>query len=50
MSIRIFPGGEGKAWPASKADNLWAYFLDNVGASTSLNPMEINGLLQGCLF
>jgi hypothetical protein len=36
--------------PALKADNLtdiWAECPENVGASTSHNPMGLHGLLQG---
>jgi hypothetical protein len=34
---------------ACKADNRhqWADFLENVGISTSHNPMDLHGLLQG---
>jgi hypothetical protein len=49
MSTRNLPGGKG--WPASKADNLTDIrepdCLENVGASTSHNPMDLHGLLQG---
>jgi hypothetical protein len=48
MSTRNLPGGKGR--PAHKADNLtaiWAHYLENVGASTSHNPMGLHGLLQG---
>jgi hypothetical protein len=45
MSIRNLPGGKGR--PARKADNLC---LENVGASTSHNPMGLHGLLQGWLY
>jgi hypothetical protein len=41
----------GKGRPARKPDNLTAicetYCLENVGASTSQNPMSLHGLLQG---
>jgi hypothetical protein len=40
----------GKGWPARKADNITAISrkcLENVGASTSHNPMGLHGLLQG---
>jgi hypothetical protein len=49
MSTRNLPGGKG--WPTRKADNLTAIcepnFLENVGASTSHNPMGLHGPLQG---
>jgi hypothetical protein len=46
MSIKILPGGEVR--PARKAHRrLWADLLDNVGASTSYNPIDLQGLLQG---
>jgi anti-sigma-K factor RskA len=49
MSIRDLPGGRGR--PARKADNLTAICesicLENVGGSTSHNPMGLHGLLQG---
>jgi hypothetical protein len=38
------PGGKGR--PARQADNLTADYLENVGASTSHNPMGFHGLLQ----
>jgi hypothetical protein len=41
MSTRNLP--EGKERPARKADDC----LENVGASTSHNPMGLHGLLQG---
>jgi hypothetical protein len=44
MSTRNLPGGKG--WPARKAD-LTADCLENVGASTSHNPIGLHGLLQG---
>jgi hypothetical protein len=51
MCTRNFPGGRGKGRPARKADNLTAHLLadclENVGASTSHNPMALHGLLQG---
>jgi hypothetical protein len=42
---------EAKERPARKANNLaaiyiWADFLENVGTSTSHNPMGLHGLLQ----
>jgi hypothetical protein len=50
MSTRNLPGaGEGRR-PARKADNLTAICeptVENVGASTSHNPMGLHGLLQG---
>jgi hypothetical protein len=48
MSTRNLPGAKGR--PARNADptaNLWADCLENVGASTSHNPMGLHGLLQG---
>jgi hypothetical protein len=53
MSTRNLPGGGGvKGQPARKADNLTAICVsrlsrENVGASTSRNPMDLHGLLQG---
>jgi hypothetical protein len=48
MSTRNLPGGKGR--PARKADILtailWDDCLENVGASTSHNPMRLHGLLQ----
>jgi hypothetical protein len=48
MSTTNLSGGKGQ--PAHKADNpyrhLWADSLENVGASTSHNPMGLHGLLQ----
>jgi hypothetical protein len=47
MSIGNIPGG--KERPAREADNLTAICepIDNVGASTSHNPMGLHGLLHG---
>jgi hypothetical protein len=48
MSTRNLPGGKGR--PARKADNFAisrADCLENVGASTSHNPMGLYGLLEG---
>jgi hypothetical protein len=49
MSTRNLRGG--KLRPKRKADNLAAIFradcLENVGASTSHNPMGLHGMLQG---
>jgi hypothetical protein len=49
ISTRNLPGSEGR--PVRKADNLTAICrtdcLENVGASTSHNPMGLHGLLQG---
>jgi hypothetical protein len=48
MNTRNLPGCEGRA--EHKADNLTAIYesiLENVGASTSHNPMGLHGLLQG---
>jgi hypothetical protein len=47
MSTSNIPGGKGL--PARKAGNLTA---NNVGTSTSQNPMGFHGLLQGqlCLY
>jgi hypothetical protein len=47
MSTRNFPGS--KRLPARNADKLrylCADCLENVGASTSHNPMGLHGLLQ----
>jgi hypothetical protein len=49
----MFLGGEGQ--PEHKADNLTAISVsrlskENVGASTSRNPMGLHGLLQGNLY
>jgi hypothetical protein len=43
MSARNLPGDKGR--PDHKADNLIAIYLENVGASTSDNPMALHGLL-----
>jgi hypothetical protein len=52
MSTRNLPGG-GKGWPTRKADNLTPSVsrlsIENVGASTSHNPMGLHGRLQGWL-
>jgi hypothetical protein len=48
LSTRNLPGGKGL--PVRKADNLtaiWAEYPENVGASTSHDPMGLHGLLQG---
>jgi hypothetical protein len=49
MSTRKLSGG--KRRPARRAQkphrHLWADCLENVGASTSQNPMGLHGLLQG---
>jgi hypothetical protein len=47
MSSRNLPGGKGR--PARKVDNLTAS-KENVGASTSHNPMGLHGLLQGQVY
>jgi hypothetical protein len=49
MSTRGLPGDEGR--PALMDDNrhLLVDYLENVGASTSHNPMALHGLLQGQL-
>jgi hypothetical protein len=44
MNTRNRPGGKG--CPTRKADNLTA-ICENVGGSTSHNPMGLHGLLQG---
>jgi hypothetical protein len=47
MSTRNLPGG--KKRPAGRADNLApsvSQMSENVGASTSHNPMSLHGLLQ----
>jgi hypothetical protein len=52
MSTRNFPGSKGR--PARGADNLTAIVSrlsrQNVGASTSHNPMGLHGLLHGYLY
>jgi hypothetical protein len=51
MTTRNLAGD--KRRPARGADNrhLWAYCLENVGASASHNPMDLHGLItQKCLF
>jgi hypothetical protein len=52
MSTRNLSGGKGR--PARKADNLTAICgqlsRENVGASTSHNPMGLHILLQGELY
>jgi hypothetical protein len=50
MSTRNLPGGKGR--PALKADKLTAIssMREDVGASTSHNPMGLHGLLQGYLY
>jgi hypothetical protein len=49
MNTRTIPGDKGR--PVCQADNLtanlWADCLENVGASTSHNPMDLHALLQG---
>jgi hypothetical protein len=48
MNTRNLPWGKGRS--ARKADNLTAIrelSRQNVGASTSHNPMGLHGLLQG---
>jgi hypothetical protein len=49
MRTRNLPGG--KERPAREDDNFTAIceptVLENVGASTSQNPMGLRGLLQG---
>jgi hypothetical protein len=51
MSTRNLLGGKGR--PARKADNFTAICelgvdcLENVGPSTSYNPMGLHGLLEG---
>jgi hypothetical protein len=45
MSTENLPGDKGRS--ARGADNLTADCLENVGASTSHNPMGLHGLLQG---
>jgi hypothetical protein len=50
MSTRNDPRGKGR--PARRADNLTTIFVSrlsrqNVGSSTSHNPMGLHGLLQG---
>jgi hypothetical protein len=52
MSTKDLPGGKGR--PAREADDLTAICeadcLDNVGASTSHNPMGLHCLLQEQLY
>jgi hypothetical protein len=52
MSTRNFPGRKGQ--PTCKADKFTTLsepiFLENLGASTSHNPMGLHGLLQGQLY
>jgi hypothetical protein len=52
INTRNLPGVKGR--PACMADNLTALcepiFLENVGTSTSHNPMGLHGLLQGQLY
>jgi hypothetical protein len=47
MSTRNLPGGKGQ--PARKADltAICEPIVENVGASTSHNPIGLHGLLQG---
>jgi hypothetical protein len=47
MSTRNLPGGKGR--PARKADltSICEPTVENVGASTSHDPMDLRGLLQG---
>jgi hypothetical protein len=48
ISTKNLPGSKGRS--ARKADKFTAMCeqcLENVGASTSHNPMGLNGLLQG---
>jgi hypothetical protein len=49
MSTRNLPGDKGR--PVRMAENLTAIFepdfLENVGALTSHNPLDLQGLLQG---
>jgi hypothetical protein len=47
VSTRNLAGGKGR--PAREAD-LGAECLENVGASTSHNPMGLHSLLQGELY
>jgi hypothetical protein len=48
MSTRNLPGGKRVAGTCGwhPQDHLWAVWLENVGASTSHNPMDLHGLLQ----
>jgi hypothetical protein len=43
----LLPGVGVKARPARKADKVTTICLDNVGTSTSHNPIDLHGLLQG---
>jgi hypothetical protein len=50
MSTRNIRGGKGR--PARKADNftaiyVWADCLENVGVSTSHNPLGLHDLFEG---
>jgi hypothetical protein len=47
INTRNLPGGKGR--PARKADltAICEPIVENVGASTSHNPMGLHGLLQG---
>jgi hypothetical protein len=48
MSTRNLPGDKGRL-PARKADNLTAIcvpIFENIETSTSLNPIDLHGLLQ----
>jgi hypothetical protein len=45
LGTRNLPGAKGQ--PACSADNLTAICVLNVGASTSHNPIDLQGLLQG---
>jgi hypothetical protein len=44
MSTRNLPGGGAWGWQPHR--HLWADCLENVGASTSHNPMGLHGLLR----
>jgi hypothetical protein len=52
LSLRNLPGGKGR--PARKADKFTVIVSrlsrENVGTSTSHNPMGLHGLLQGWLY
>jgi hypothetical protein len=49
MNTWNLPGGKGRPARWQPHRRLWADCLENVGASTSHNPMGFHGLLQGWL-
>jgi hypothetical protein len=49
MSTRSLPGGKGgRLVRLTTLQPSVSHFVENVGASTSHNPMGLHGLLQGC--